>query len=206
MTDHNLTKLSFQAFSSFLSIFFPFVCLPPLLPSPPLPLLYFLLLHWMACCAVAPPSDLQPSLERVRSASANCLTPVSHVPSPETQRYSLTSLTPLTPITSHPPCHLRPWCSVTLVENKPPLLTTNHCGAPLLKAWWFQPPTASLHTWADERWYFLYRTVAERCKPGLQNVKHFYKVWKNFLTTYNKFSLPQHIYNSQNTFTWQKTF
>nr|XP_046258970.1 regulating synaptic membrane exocytosis protein 1-like isoform X23 [Scatophagus argus] len=31
-------------------------------------------------------SDLQPSLDRVRSASANCLTPDNHVPSPETER------------------------------------------------------------------------------------------------------------------------
>ncbi|XP_044071106.1 regulating synaptic membrane exocytosis protein 1-like isoform X25 [Siniperca chuatsi] len=31
-------------------------------------------------------SDLQPSLDRVRSASANCLTPDNHAPSPETER------------------------------------------------------------------------------------------------------------------------
>ncbi|XP_058506921.1 regulating synaptic membrane exocytosis protein 1-like isoform X25 [Solea solea] len=31
-------------------------------------------------------SDLQPSLDRVRSASANCLTPDNHAPSPETDR------------------------------------------------------------------------------------------------------------------------
>ncbi|KAM4591306.1 regulating synaptic membrane exocytosis protein 1 isoform 3-T3 [Odontesthes bonariensis] len=34
-------------------------------------------------------SDLQPSLDRVRSASANCLTPNNHAPSPETERKSL---------------------------------------------------------------------------------------------------------------------
>uniref|UniRef100_I3J454 Regulating synaptic membrane exocytosis 1 n=1 Tax=Oreochromis niloticus TaxID=8128 RepID=I3J454_ORENI len=32
-------------------------------------------------------SDLQPSLDRVRSASANCLAPNNHAPSPETERY-----------------------------------------------------------------------------------------------------------------------
>uniref|UniRef100_A0AAQ5ZN32 Regulating synaptic membrane exocytosis 1a n=1 Tax=Amphiprion ocellaris TaxID=80972 RepID=A0AAQ5ZN32_AMPOC len=32
-------------------------------------------------------SDLQPSLDRVRSASANCLTPDNHAPSPKTDRY-----------------------------------------------------------------------------------------------------------------------
>uniref|UniRef100_A0A3Q2XLS7 Regulating synaptic membrane exocytosis 1 n=1 Tax=Hippocampus comes TaxID=109280 RepID=A0A3Q2XLS7_HIPCM len=32
-------------------------------------------------------SDLQPSLDRVRSASTNCLTPDYHVPSPELERY-----------------------------------------------------------------------------------------------------------------------
>uniref|UniRef100_A0A3B4YPN7 Regulating synaptic membrane exocytosis 1 n=1 Tax=Seriola lalandi dorsalis TaxID=1841481 RepID=A0A3B4YPN7_SERLL len=31
--------------------------------------------------------DLQPSLDRVRSASANCLAPDNHAPSPETERY-----------------------------------------------------------------------------------------------------------------------
>ncbi|XP_019952083.2 regulating synaptic membrane exocytosis protein 1 isoform X27 [Paralichthys olivaceus] len=34
-------------------------------------------------------SDLQPSLDRVRSASANCLTPDNHAPSPETERSHL---------------------------------------------------------------------------------------------------------------------
>ncbi|XP_077438858.1 regulating synaptic membrane exocytosis protein 1 isoform X1 [Vanacampus margaritifer] len=34
-------------------------------------------------------SDLQPSLDRVRSASTNCLTPDNHVPSPELSRKSL---------------------------------------------------------------------------------------------------------------------
>ncbi|KAM9365112.1 regulating synaptic membrane exocytosis protein 1 [Pholidichthys leucotaenia] len=34
-------------------------------------------------------SDLQPSLDRVRSASANCLAPNKHAPSPETERKSL---------------------------------------------------------------------------------------------------------------------
>uniref|UniRef100_A0A8D0AAE7 Regulating synaptic membrane exocytosis 1 n=1 Tax=Sander lucioperca TaxID=283035 RepID=A0A8D0AAE7_SANLU len=40
-------------------------------------------------------SDLQPSLDRVRSASANCLTPDNHAPSPETERYQ--PLFPTTP-------------------------------------------------------------------------------------------------------------
>nr|XP_046258958.1 regulating synaptic membrane exocytosis protein 1-like isoform X12 [Scatophagus argus] len=39
-------------------------------------------------------SDLQPSLDRVRSASANCLTPDNHVPSPETERQPRTLETP----------------------------------------------------------------------------------------------------------------
>nr|XP_046258947.1 regulating synaptic membrane exocytosis protein 1-like isoform X2 [Scatophagus argus] len=39
-------------------------------------------------------SDLQPSLDRVRSASANCLTPDNHVPSPETERKSLSHSLP----------------------------------------------------------------------------------------------------------------
>ncbi|XP_054655280.1 regulating synaptic membrane exocytosis protein 1-like isoform X4 [Dunckerocampus dactyliophorus] len=40
-------------------------------------------------------SDLQPSLDRVRSASTNCLTPDNHAPSPELERKSL--------------CHSLPW-------------------------------------------------------------------------------------------------
>ncbi|XP_028459959.1 regulating synaptic membrane exocytosis protein 1-like [Perca flavescens] len=39
-------------------------------------------------------SDLQPSLDRVRSASANCLTPDYHAPSPETERKSLSHSLP----------------------------------------------------------------------------------------------------------------
>uniref|UniRef100_A0A8C4ED01 Regulating synaptic membrane exocytosis 1a n=1 Tax=Dicentrarchus labrax TaxID=13489 RepID=A0A8C4ED01_DICLA len=39
-------------------------------------------------------SDLQPSLDRVRSASANCLTPDNHAPSPETERQPRTLETP----------------------------------------------------------------------------------------------------------------
>ncbi|XP_028325105.1 regulating synaptic membrane exocytosis protein 1 isoform X15 [Gouania willdenowi] len=39
-------------------------------------------------------SDLQPSLDRVRSASANCLTPDTLVPSPETERKSLSHTLP----------------------------------------------------------------------------------------------------------------
>ncbi|KAK5908080.1 hypothetical protein CgunFtcFv8_016167 [Champsocephalus gunnari] len=39
-------------------------------------------------------SDLQPSLDRVRSASANCLTPDNHAPSPETERQLRTLETP----------------------------------------------------------------------------------------------------------------
>ncbi|XP_044071087.1 regulating synaptic membrane exocytosis protein 1-like isoform X7 [Siniperca chuatsi] len=39
-------------------------------------------------------SDLQPSLDRVRSASANCLTPDNHAPSPETERKSLSHSLP----------------------------------------------------------------------------------------------------------------
>ncbi|GLD62676.1 regulating synaptic membrane exocytosis protein 1-like protein, partial [Lates japonicus] len=39
-------------------------------------------------------SDLQPSLDRVRSASANCLTPDNHAPSPETERKSLSRSLP----------------------------------------------------------------------------------------------------------------
>ncbi|XP_059215734.1 regulating synaptic membrane exocytosis protein 1-like [Centropristis striata] len=38
--------------------------------------------------------DLQPSLDRVRSASANCLTPDNHAPSPETERKSLSHSLP----------------------------------------------------------------------------------------------------------------
>ncbi len=40
----------------------------------------------MACCD---PSDLQPSLDRVRSASTNCLRPGSNSNSPERDRYTL---------------------------------------------------------------------------------------------------------------------
>ncbi|XP_077586512.1 regulating synaptic membrane exocytosis protein 3 isoform X4 [Stigmatopora nigra] len=40
-------------------------------------------------------SDLQPSLERVRSASTNCLTPDNHVPSPELERGHHQGATPL---------------------------------------------------------------------------------------------------------------
>uniref|UniRef100_A0A8C2L7D9 Regulating synaptic membrane exocytosis 1a n=1 Tax=Cyprinus carpio TaxID=7962 RepID=A0A8C2L7D9_CYPCA len=43
-------------------------------------------LHWMACCV---PSDLQPSLDRVRSASTNCLRPGSNSNSPEQDRYTI---------------------------------------------------------------------------------------------------------------------
>ncbi|XP_045926403.1 regulating synaptic membrane exocytosis protein 1-like isoform X13 [Micropterus dolomieu] len=39
-------------------------------------------------------SDLQPSLDRVRSASANCLTPDNHAPSQETERQPRTLKTP----------------------------------------------------------------------------------------------------------------
>ncbi|XP_077470270.1 regulating synaptic membrane exocytosis protein 1 isoform X6 [Stigmatopora argus] len=39
-------------------------------------------------------SDLQPSLERVRSASTNCLTPDNHVPSPELERKSMSNSLP----------------------------------------------------------------------------------------------------------------
>ncbi|XP_051815528.1 regulating synaptic membrane exocytosis protein 1-like isoform X4 [Acanthochromis polyacanthus] len=39
-------------------------------------------------------SDLQPSLDRVRSASANCLTPDNHAPSPKTERKSLSHSLP----------------------------------------------------------------------------------------------------------------
>ncbi|XP_038593864.1 regulating synaptic membrane exocytosis protein 1-like isoform X3 [Micropterus salmoides] len=39
-------------------------------------------------------SDLQPSLDRVRSASANCLTPDNHAPSQETERKSLSHSLP----------------------------------------------------------------------------------------------------------------
>ncbi|XP_024916875.1 regulating synaptic membrane exocytosis protein 1 isoform X18 [Cynoglossus semilaevis] len=39
-------------------------------------------------------SDLQPSLDRVRSASANCLTPDKHVPSSETERRTLSHSLP----------------------------------------------------------------------------------------------------------------
>ncbi|XP_060942978.1 regulating synaptic membrane exocytosis protein 1-like isoform X1 [Limanda limanda] len=39
-------------------------------------------------------SDLQPTLDRVRSASANCLTPDNHAPSPETERKSLSRSLP----------------------------------------------------------------------------------------------------------------
>uniref|UniRef100_A0A8C2WT69 Regulating synaptic membrane exocytosis 1 n=1 Tax=Cyclopterus lumpus TaxID=8103 RepID=A0A8C2WT69_CYCLU len=41
-------------------------------------------------------SDLQPSLDRVRSASATCLTPDYHAPSSETERYQPLSLPPPT--------------------------------------------------------------------------------------------------------------
>lgn len=65
-------------FFSVCPLFFLFVCFCPLLLSPPP-------LDGMLCCGAS--SDLQPSLDRVRSASANCLTPDNHVPSPETERY-----------------------------------------------------------------------------------------------------------------------
>ncbi|XP_027862940.1 regulating synaptic membrane exocytosis protein 1 isoform X21 [Xiphophorus couchianus] len=39
-------------------------------------------------------SDLQPSLDRVKSASANCLTPDNHAPSPETERKSFSQSLP----------------------------------------------------------------------------------------------------------------
>ncbi|KAG7229918.1 hypothetical protein INR49_009637, partial [Caranx melampygus] len=41
-------------------------------------------LDGILCCGAS--SDLQPSLDRVRSASANCLTPDNHAPTPETER------------------------------------------------------------------------------------------------------------------------
>uniref|UniRef100_A0A8C7JZN1 Regulating synaptic membrane exocytosis 1 n=1 Tax=Oncorhynchus kisutch TaxID=8019 RepID=A0A8C7JZN1_ONCKI len=71
---------------SFFSIFlFFFSASPPILFSP--------LLHWMACYWA---SDLQPSLDRVktRSASTNCLNPERNhsVPSPEPKRYQPTDL------------------------------------------------------------------------------------------------------------------
>uniref|UniRef100_A0A3P8PW87 Regulating synaptic membrane exocytosis 1a n=1 Tax=Astatotilapia calliptera TaxID=8154 RepID=A0A3P8PW87_ASTCA len=57
-------------------------------PSPPpLPPL-----DGMLCCGAS--SDLQPSLDRVRSASANCLAPNNHAPSPETERKSLSHSLP----------------------------------------------------------------------------------------------------------------
>uniref|UniRef100_A0A8B9LDR6 Regulating synaptic membrane exocytosis 1a n=1 Tax=Astyanax mexicanus TaxID=7994 RepID=A0A8B9LDR6_ASTMX len=54
----------------FACYFFSFVCLFALFSS----------LLWMACCD---PSDLQPPLDRVRSASTNCLRPGSNSNSPE---------------------------------------------------------------------------------------------------------------------------
>uniref|UniRef100_A0A671VZW6 Regulating synaptic membrane exocytosis 1 n=1 Tax=Sparus aurata TaxID=8175 RepID=A0A671VZW6_SPAAU len=63
------------------------VCFCPLLLSPPPPL------DGMLCCGAS--SDLQPSLDRVRSASANCLTPDNYAPSPETERYQPLSPAPL---------------------------------------------------------------------------------------------------------------
>uniref|UniRef100_A0A671W243 Regulating synaptic membrane exocytosis 1 n=1 Tax=Sparus aurata TaxID=8175 RepID=A0A671W243_SPAAU len=62
------------------------VCFCPLLLSPPPPL------DGMLCCGAS--SDLQPSLDRVRSASANCLTPDNYAPSPETERKSLSHSLP----------------------------------------------------------------------------------------------------------------
>uniref|UniRef100_A0A674MH69 Regulating synaptic membrane exocytosis 1 n=1 Tax=Takifugu rubripes TaxID=31033 RepID=A0A674MH69_TAKRU len=58
---------------------FMFVCvLSPLFLTP---------LDGMLACGAS--SDLQPPLDRVRSASANCLSPGIHVPSPESERKSL---------------------------------------------------------------------------------------------------------------------
>lgn len=48
-------------------------------------LMSFPSLRWMACCD---PSDLQPPLDRVRSASTNCLRPDSNSNSPDRERYS----------------------------------------------------------------------------------------------------------------------
>uniref|UniRef100_A0A8D0AAI9 Regulating synaptic membrane exocytosis 1 n=1 Tax=Sander lucioperca TaxID=283035 RepID=A0A8D0AAI9_SANLU len=82
-----LTVLSFKTFVSVCPLFFSLcVCFCPLLLSPrPL--------DGMLCHGAS--SDLQPSLDRVRSASANCLTPDNHAPSPETERYQ--PLFPTTP-------------------------------------------------------------------------------------------------------------
>lgn len=51
-------------------------------------------LDGMLACGAS--SDLQPPLDRVRSASANCLSPGIHVPSPESERYQ--------PLPQHPSC------------------------------------------------------------------------------------------------------
>uniref|UniRef100_A0A674NYM4 Regulating synaptic membrane exocytosis 1 n=1 Tax=Takifugu rubripes TaxID=31033 RepID=A0A674NYM4_TAKRU len=65
---------------------FMFVCvLSPLFLTP---------LDGMLACGAS--SDLQPPLDRVRSASANCLSPGIHVPSPESERYQ--------PLPPHPSC------------------------------------------------------------------------------------------------------
>lgn len=65
---------------------FMFVCvLSPLFLTP---------LDGMLACGAS--SDLQPPLDRVRSASANCLSPGIHVPSPESERYQ--------PLPQHPSC------------------------------------------------------------------------------------------------------
>uniref|UniRef100_A0A8D3AZW0 Regulating synaptic membrane exocytosis 1 n=1 Tax=Scophthalmus maximus TaxID=52904 RepID=A0A8D3AZW0_SCOMX len=72
-------------FSLCLFLSSPPVSSPPLPPLPPL--------DGMLCCGAS--SDLQPSLDRVRSASANCLTPDNHAPSSETERYQPQSPPPL---------------------------------------------------------------------------------------------------------------
>uniref|UniRef100_A0A8D3DXF3 Regulating synaptic membrane exocytosis 1 n=1 Tax=Scophthalmus maximus TaxID=52904 RepID=A0A8D3DXF3_SCOMX len=71
-------------FSLCLFLSSPPVSSPPLPPLPPL--------DGMLCCGAS--SDLQPSLDRVRSASANCLTPDNHAPSSETERKSLSRSLP----------------------------------------------------------------------------------------------------------------
>uniref|UniRef100_A0A8D0A5E0 Regulating synaptic membrane exocytosis 1 n=1 Tax=Sander lucioperca TaxID=283035 RepID=A0A8D0A5E0_SANLU len=96
-----LTVLSFKTFVSVCPLFFSLcVCFCPLLLSPrPL--------DGMLCHGAS--SDLQPSLDRVRSASANCLTPDNHAPSPETERYQ-----PLFPTT--PPVYSNILCDICFLQ------------------------------------------------------------------------------------------